>query len=215
MHSTGHFRYFSEAKYRPHRYAAVCAIVLSTCWEVRRRREKYLHGLPCLSGLTRSISSLIELSERNCLMGHKNNLLDELESIRRWHRERGFNGGIVLRELHTPLYQKDNPNDAASKDVTTTTNTATTNTTTNATTNTTNTVATLLDEHVQRHCYYIYYEIRGDGHKRQQIFCRGSTVLSDVFTNLQALYVHDEELGCSLHMGFLQHAERMLADLGG
>ena len=51
-----------------------------------------------------------------------------------------------------------------------------------------------------RHCYYMYYERKSDGHMLQQIFCRGTTLFDDIVTDLKALYVYDEELECYLHM---------------
>eukprot|EP00603_Paraphysomonas_imperforata_P014080 CAMPEP_0114485680 /NCGR_PEP_ID=MMETSP0104-20121206/20077_1 /TAXON_ID=37642 ORGANISM="Paraphysomonas imperforata, Strain PA2" /NCGR_SAMPLE_ID=MMETSP0104 /ASSEMBLY_ACC=CAM_ASM_000202 /LENGTH=191 /DNA_ID=CAMNT_0001661813 /DNA_START=398 /DNA_END=973 /DNA_ORIENTATION=+ len=64
-----------------------------------------------------------------------------------------------------------------------------------------------------RHCYYLYYERKSDGHMKQQVFCRGTTLFADVITNLKAAYVYDDELDCYIHMGFRDHANLLLADL--
>lgn len=65
----------------------------------------------------------------------------------------------------------------------------------------------------QRQCYYLYYEVRGDGEVRQQIFCRGTTVRADIYTMLKSLSSYDSELGCKVHAGFRRHADRLLTDV--
>jgi hypothetical protein len=153
---------------------------------LRRKREIRLINLPSPSIMTRSTDSLLELSDRTSLMGYQSTVLNELEDIRKWHRERGYKGGIVLRELHLPLF------DILGKQ---------------------HTASTESEIHDSRHCYYMYYEVCGDGRVKQEIFCRGTTLWHDIVTDLKAAHVYDEELGCHLHMGFKQHAEYLLADL--
>jgi len=115
---------------------------------------------------------------------------EELDSIRKWHIEHGFRGGLVLRELREDLYD-----DSFRHNI------------------------TGLNKHVnpnqihQRECYYLYYEVRGNGQVKQQIFCRGTTLRADVLTNLNLKYKYDPELGCRLHAGFRNHADRLLHDV--
>lgn len=43
----------------------------------------------------------------------------------------------------------------------------------------------------------------------QQVFCRGTTIFSDVLTDLKASFVRDSDLnGVNLHLGFRDHADR-------
>ena len=65
----------------------------------------------------------------------------------------------------------------------------------------------------RRECYYLYYEIHSNGQTKQQIFCRGTTLISDVLTCLQTLFVYDEEIECNVHYGFNQHANRIVEDV--
>jgi hypothetical protein len=119
-----------------------------------------------------------------------------LEHIRKWHQCHGFHGGLVMRELTQPLYYNpDYDNNIEETD--------------NAE------PLPIIHNLNQRECYYLYYEVRPDGQIQQQIFCRGTTLAADVWTGMQSMlmYTYDEELQCSLHKGFLDHANRLLADL--
>jgi len=170
------------------------SVVVAASWEVRTRRARLIKDLPDVSELGRSARSLIDVSVRSSLMGSRRNVSDEVDYIRKWHRERGYNGGIVLREVNTPLYiPSDVEIDDLGEEVI-------------------NPVEFTKD-HDSRHCYYMYYEVHSDGRIRQQIFCRGTTLHEDIYTDLKVVYVYDEELGCRLHLGFKQHADRMLEDL--
>ena len=164
--------------------SAVCIVSI----EVRRKREFRLNSLPSADKMKRSPDSLIELCERSRLVGKKSNVLHELEDIRQWHRDHGYRGGVVLRELQLPLYgsshEREDPSGTPSEII-----------------------------HDARHCYYLYYEVFGNGQVKQEIFCRGTTLWHDIVTDLKAVYVFDEELGCHLHMGFRDHADFLLADL--
>jgi len=126
-------------------------------------------------------------------------VMEELDIIRKWHLDRGFQGGIVLRELTRPLFAPTNSNDdellglplGGGDDV----------------------EPIPLENLPQRECYYLYYQIKGNGHALQQIFCRGTTLLADVKTCLNSHLVYDDELGIHLHKGFRDHALRLVNDV--
>lgn len=151
------------------------------------------------SAIKRDLSTLLQTTIRAGLMGQKKSVKEELEHIRKWHQSNGFHGGLVVRELTQPLYNirdQDNiitPNEAS----------------------TTEESIPIIHNLNQRECYYLYYEVRPDGQIRQQIFCRGTTLAADVWTGMESmlLYTFDEELNCSLHKGFLDHANRLITDL--
>jgi hypothetical protein len=125
---------------------------------------------------------------------------EELDSIRKWHHQRGYKGGLVLRELTQPLFDDDDDDEGMG-------------------------YQQHQHEHylqdlaldpmrlARRECYYLYYEITGNGEIRQQLFCRGTTLMIDILTCLQLWMVHDEELGCRVHFGFRNQADRILEDL--
>jgi hypothetical protein len=187
--------------------ASLAVVGVVTSLYVRRWRTQHLEELTFVTdggdGLPqRNLQELIVLTERTGLMGitpGAASVKEELDSIRKWHHERGYKGGLVLRELTQPLF-------AASDDD-----------------------AEGMVVHQQQHhyhdlaldpmrlarreCYYLYYEITGNGEIRQQIFCRGTTLLIDMLTCFQLWMVHDEELGCRVHLGFRDQADRILEDL--
>jgi hypothetical protein len=184
--------------------AASLAVVGVSSLYVRRWRTQHLEELVFVTdggGVLphqRNLKELIVLAERTGLMGitpGAKSVKEELDSIRKWHHERGYKGGLVLRELTQPLFAEDHAegvvlhNDRL-KDL-------------------------ALDPMrlARRECYYLYYEITGNGEIRQQIFCRGTTLLIDILTCLQLWMVHDEELGCRVHLGFRNQADRILEDL--
>jgi pimeloyl-ACP methyl ester carboxylesterase len=59
----------------------------------------------------------------------------------------------------------------------------------------------------------MYYEIKGNGHIRQQIFCRGTTLAVEIMTCLSFWMVYDEDLDCRIHSGFRDHADHLLKDI--
>jgi pimeloyl-ACP methyl ester carboxylesterase len=65
----------------------------------------------------------------------------------------------------------------------------------------------------RRECYYLYYEITGNGEIKQQIFCRGTTLLIDILACLSFWMVYDKELECRVHLGFRNQADRILQDI--
>lgn len=145
------------------------------------------------------VSSLIELITRAGLVGNTKSVKDELDALRKWHAERGYNGGLVVRDLSRPLFtldlfdldsgKQDSPSGQSSV------------------------ASTDIGAMNQRECYYLYYEILSNGETRQQLFCRGTTLFSDVLTCLQTWFVYDEELGCRVHHGFNEHANRIVEDV--
>jgi len=163
----------------------------------------------------RNLKVLSSIVERNGLMGRCKpgsiSVKDELDAIRAWHQERGYRGGLVLRELTKPLYttktnykytkeqqqqqqqqQQDPPLPSIPSG---------------------DDVEITPDELPQRECYYLYYEIKPNGHTVHEIFCRGTTLLADVWTCLQFIFVWDDELECYLHGGFRNHAQRLVEDV--
>jgi hypothetical protein len=146
----------------------------------------------------RNLQDLIVLTERTGLMGitpGAKSVKEELDSIRKWHHEHGYKGGLVLREFTQPLFT-DNSEEGMVDGVRHLEDLA-------------------LDPMrlARRECYYLYYEITGNGEIRQQIFCRGTTLFIDILTCFQLWMVHDEELGCRVHLGFRNQADRILEDL--
>lgn len=155
---------------------------------------------PSTMPIRRDLSTLLQTTIRAGLMGQKKSVKEELEHIRKWHQSNGFHGGLVVRELTQPLYNiRDKDNNIAAKETTTEEPMP----------------IPIIHNLNQRECYYLYYEVRPDGQIRQQIFCRGTTLAADVWTGMQSMlmYKYDEELDCFLHKGFLEHANRLIADL--
>jgi hypothetical protein len=153
---------------------------------------------PSTMPIKRDLSTLLQTTIRAGLMGQKKSVKEELEHIRKWHHSNGFHGGLVVRELTQPLYNiREQDNNIAAKEATT------------------EQPIPIIHNLNQRECYYLYYEVRPDGQIRQQIFCRGTTLAADVWTGMQSMimYKYDEELDCFLHKGFLDHANRLIADL--
>lgn len=139
----------------------------------------------------RDISSIINMINRAGMTGKSvpgsKSVKEELQTIKEWHQKHGYSGGIVLRELYSPLYSEDGIDDSPLP----------------------NPKANLSS----RENYYVYYEIQANGHQLHQIFCRGTTLLGDVLTCLNSRLVYDEELGIRIHAGFLAHANRLVKDV--
>jgi len=161
--------------------------------------------------IRRDLNVLATTVARAGLMGNlvrnAKSVKDELNAIRSWHQQRGFNGGLVLREVARPIYnsalepyfldsEDDNQNEITEP------------------ISTDDDTLLLSPEQIQqRECYYLYYEILPDGKIIQQIFCRGTTLTADVFTCLNCSFFYDSELGIRLHRGFRNHAHRLVEDL--
>lgn len=144
-----------------------------------------------------NLNSLIETVSRAGLIGTTKSVKDEIHTLRQWHTERGYNGGIVVRDLSRPLFSlREHPDEHDENS------------------NLTGHEINMNIDHMnRRECYYLYYEIHSNGETRQQLFCRGTTLLMDVLTCLQWWFVYDEELGCRVHYGFNSHADRIVEDV--
>jgi hypothetical protein len=143
------------------------------------------------------VASLVETITRAGLVGSTKSVKDELDTLRKWHLQRGYNGGLVVRDLNRPLFNLDlfhsDKKESNSDEEQ----------------NVSNDVGLMN----QRECYYLYYEIHSNGETRQQLFCRGTTLFSDVMTCLQTWFEYDDELGCRIHHGFNKHANRIVEDV--
>ena len=135
------------------------------------------------------LQSIIETIKRAGLMGSTSSVKEELDFLRKYHLDKGYNGGLVVRDLSLPLFTYNESSSSESCEESSDKNMA------------------------QRECYYLYYQIHANGHKQQQIFCRGTTLLADVLTCLQSVYLYDEELQCHVHHGFNKHADRVIEDV--
>lgn len=152
----------------------------------------------------RSLANVLETMERMGLMGTQRSVKMELATIRQWHTNHGYTGGVVLRDLTRPVFQvrsssriTDDRNNIEPKG------------------DNQWTMEELWDDPTRlerRECYYLYYEVEPNGRHVQQIFCRGTTLAVDVLTCLQAWMTYDEELQCWLHKGFNNQANRILTD---
>ena len=152
-----------------------------------------------------SLPSLMETITRAGLLGSTKSVKDEIHVLRKWHANRGYNGGIVVRDLSRPLFSLNfghETNDEA-EDTNSVDDGGAGNMIDNIDVDCTN----------QRECYYLYYEIHSNGKTQQQIFCRGTTLFADVLTCLQTWFFYDDELGCRVHRGFNQHANRIVEDV--
>jgi Lipase (class 3) len=158
------------------------------------------------SRLPRSPEELLRVVERAGLMGRPGakSVKDELEDIRKWHQERGYKGGLVLRELLQPLFQhrvdppSSTPKDLLSDDM--------------------QQSGIALEDLVnpnlaRRECYYLYYEITPNGEIKHDIFCRGTTLTIDIWTSLTTWMEYDPDLGCRVHRGFNRQATHILEDV--
>jgi hypothetical protein len=124
-------------------------------------------------------------------MGKAMSVAQELEAIRTWHIQRNYKGGLVLRELNRPVFSPHVPQDKSTTEF------------------------DVMDAMAlaRRESYYLYYEVMPYGHRKQQIFCRGTTLGVDILTCLETWWVYDEELHCRVHRGFSNHANRLLHDI--
>jgi len=202
--------------------AASSTLSIVTCIYTRKWREEQLEKVPSAleSGvffaekenygkrqkvtyvghkIRREIYYIDTIIERMGLMGKSvpgsKSVKEELDAIRAWHQARGYQGGVVLRELDSPLFQATSNDDGLFID-------------------SGDEVESIPAEFLpQRECYYLYYEIKSNGHNLYQIFCRGTTLLADVRTCLNSYLVYDEELGMHVHKGFRDHAQRLVDDL--
>jgi len=161
------------------------------------------------------VLSIIETTKRAGLMGTTKSVKEELDLLRKYHIENGYHGGLIVRDLSQPLFSLDECNDAKSSAMESDCNSNSEDKEGNVKSveeNGANSNERTSDM-AQRECYYLYYEIKPNGHTKQEIFCRGTTLLVDVLTCLQSWFVYDEELGCHVHHGFKKHADRVVEDV--
>lgn len=165
----------------------------SQCSDVNTATARNPNGASS-GAVRRDLNVLATTVARAGLMGTSVSVKHELEQIRKWHIEHGFQGGLILRELTQPLFEAtdvDEDEVEGGDDV----------------------EPIPHHELLQRECYYLYYELTSRGETRQQIFCRGTTLRADMQTCVNAKMKYDDELGCRLHAGFLEHADRLLSDV--
>lgn len=178
--------------------AATTGAVVS--YKTRTWRNQHIQELPDWQELlksphhkNRNIDELTTTMKRSKLMGTiKQGVSQELEDIRKWHVDHGYKGGLVLRELNTPIFSHHHDDDDEDTPE-----------------------FEFLDSMAlaRRECYYLYYEVKGNGQITQQIFCRGTTLGVDILTCLSFLYKYDPDLQCNIHRGFLNHANHLLRDV--
>ena len=190
------YYYSSQARQFRHRQLAQLPILTAALWKQHYPHRYYNH------------KSLLQTVERMGLMGTQRSVKAELETIREWHVRRGFKGALVVRDLTRPVFgglfgvTSNNPDDAMQQQQQPQLEDWT--------------VEEILQDPTRlerRECYYLYYEIEPTGKVVQEIFCRGTTLFSDILTCIQAWTVFDPDLQCSLHRGFLNHANLILRDV--
>ena len=211
---------------RKHRYVAYALAAVSSLSAVslytRHNRHEKVSSLTSVedSGLLSRNKALhiIETIKRAGLMGSTKSVKEELNLLRKYHIENGYHGGLIVRDLSQPLFSFNECNDAKNTAVESDSYMCddnlvkdTVNVKSSVESDTNSSEKNI--DMAQRECYYLYYEIKPNGHSKQEIFCRGTTLLVDVLTCLQSWFVYDEELGCHVHHGFKKHADRVVEDV--
>lgn len=187
--------------------AAAAGTIGLVSYQARQWRKQKIEELPLITddGIwntyypTRSLPSVVQIVERAGLMGKSQSVKEELEDIRVWHQANGFKGGLILRDLTKPLFGLDGGD--SQTDVQQQPDLS---------------IHEILEDPTRlarRECYYLYYELKGNGESQQQIFCRGTTLTADILTCLEAWMVYDEDLQCRVHKGFRNQADRILKDV--
>jgi Lipase (class 3) len=187
----------------------------------------------------RAADSVVPIVERCGLMGRTKSVKTDLERIRAWHVANGYAGGLVLRDLSLPAFydvaatqddDDDDDDDEAPEGAESTVSpqalaaersnggppSGMSPSNQSAPSYLSMTMQDFLTDPARlarRECYYLYYEVTGDGQQKQQIFCRGTTIFMDVLTCLEAWMSYDPELHCRLHRGFCKQADRILEDV--
>ena len=169
-------------------------VTTSVSLYTRRWRSSQLDKMNPLLSLPKDREDMLVHIERTGLMGRSRmkSVKAELQDIRRWHIDHGFKGGLVVRELTQPLFEPSSKRTTEAKLA-------------DSVRNPTNLA--------RRECYYLYYEVTDVGEVKQQIFCRGTTLMVDVLTCLSFFMVYDEDLECRVHLGFRNQAQRILEDI--
>jgi hypothetical protein len=184
------------------------ASIVAVSYQTRKYRKQKIQELPlCTQSSTtwqehypnRSLEDVQECVRRTGLMGTSASVKTELDRIRNWHHEHGYKGGLVLRDLTKPLFGmelwENNEDIDAKEDLT---------------------IGEILEDTTRlarRECYYLYYEIKGNGAIKQEIYCRGTTLFADILTCLHTFMVFDKDLECRVHKGFCHQADRILEDV--
>lgn len=200
----GHFRYLL--------LLATAALSAGLSYRTRRWRDRqldqwlsdYPHNIQEQFPPGRNIDNLILLLKRTGLMGQTaQSVKDELPRIREFHQEHGLKGTLTVRE-----YGPSNRNAREEEQEMTF-----------------STYWTMFQDFVddplefaRRECYYLYTEkeSRGvfrSGKVHHELFCRGTTLVVDLLACLQFWHAYDEDLDCHLHLGFLNHADRIVEDV--
>ena len=199
-----------DNSYRTYAIIAAITIAGSSSIYTRHIRKQKLSTLTLAQDSTLlstkyNLPSLTESVKRAGLIGTTKSVKDELHYLRNWHVDRGYFGGIVLRDLSRPLFSLNSSSADEIDEASSSSD--------DDDDGKNHKIIIDPDQSNRRECYYLYYEIHSNGQTQQQIFCRGTTLLWDVLTCLQTAFVYDEELGCSVHYGFNQHANRIIEDL--
>jgi Lipase (class 3) len=208
--------------------------------EVRQWRSENVERLPLARDVwadrfpRRAADSVVPIVERCGLMGRTKSVKTDLERIRAWHVANGYTGGLVLRDLSLPAFydvaatQEDDENASESAESTVSPQALAAERSNGGPPSGPSpsnqpspsylsmTMQDFLTDPARlarRECYYLYYEVTGDGQQKQQIFCRGTTIFMDVLTCLEAWMSYDSELQCRLHRGFCKQADRILEDV--
>jgi len=212
----------NKQKYAAYAFAAAGVISVASIYTRHIRHEKVSSLTSAKeSGLLsrNKVLSIIETTKRAGLMGSTKSVKEELDLLRKYHIENGYHGGLIVRDLSQPLFSFDECNDAKTTDkMESECNSSISEDNggnmKSSTEHGANSNGGNADKDMaQRECYYLYYEIKPNGHTKQEIFCRGTTLLVDVLTCLQSWFVYDEELGCHVHHGFKKHADRVVEDV--
>jgi len=163
---------------------SVVAVVGSWCGFVHYNRWRDEHQHLAEELTVAPTEELLNTAYRCNLLGH--DYLNQ-EQIRDWHRSKGFYGGIVLRNFknNEKLSFLDQFYDELCGET----------------------------EQWRKECYYVYYEVDGDGKRRQDVYLRGTAALSDYVVDFCWGKELDEETGQFFHRGFLHKANVVLADL--
>ncbi|ACI65342.1 predicted protein [Phaeodactylum tricornutum CCAP 1055/1] len=180
-----------------------CTIAVAVSYQTRIWRQERIRDLPDASDPDvwnahfphRRPTQVVQVTRRCGLMGSTHSVKAELDRIRDWHHQNGYVGGLVLRDLTRPVFGFTDDVMSEEEDWT---------------------LEDIIRDPTRlnrRECYYLYYEIMGNGAIQQEIYCRGTTLLDDVLTCLQAWMVYDDDLGCRVHRGFRNQADRILRDV--
>jgi hypothetical protein len=229
-------RTFSKRSVGPYAVASAlvgAAILGYQSYEIRRWRRDQIEGLALATDVWsehyphRKLEDVEPELERCGLMGRTRSVKTDLERIREWHARNEYPGGLVLRDVSLPLFffeegerkdQVDAQPQQPIQDLETegeSLNVTPTQSRSPVSYMTMTLKDFLLDpvRLARRECYYVYYEVTPRGQQKQQIFCRGTTILMDVLTCLEAWMWRDPELECRVHRGFCRQADRILNDV--